>query len=192
MRSVRFKPPKTICHSWAIEKHRNFIPKMIISDELYWINDNKWLYKWQDTSGDLRITRASCRHACPKVPWSNFGASAHLASMSKTPPKCKGLKNIPSRITMATCRCSPIRLFFLEFAVFEYENLCKSLGNWIYMATSKKNKSSFNLPLSLVRILNLFSPFGHYYQRVLRYRIPADMTRDKFWICHDINMHQQF
>ena len=53
------------------------------------------------------------------------------------------------------------------------------------MATSKKNKSSFNVPLSLVRILNLFSSFGHYYQRVLRYRIPADMTRDKFWICHD-------
>ena len=118
-------------------------------------------------------------------PWSN-GASAHLASMSTTPP-LKGLKGTETHIkhefkhesnmnqTHETIRkyshpnskkhnmqMLPCRLSLNLLSL----NMSKKPSSWvcIYIYSNlPKIKRRFNLTLSLVRILNLFCPFGHYY-----------------------------
>ena len=98
------------CHQWSSVIISDHQWSLVISDEYTYIyiyyNIHIYIYIRY-----LRITPATCCHACPKVPWWQLnqqlslpaephrtaaplrtspwsnGASAHLASMSTTPPK---------------------------------------------------------------------------------------------------------
>jgi len=158
----------------------------------------------------LRITPATCCHACPKVPWWQLNQQLSLpAEPHRTAPlrwglhrgptghqliwhRCqrhlrwrdwKGLKhtsnmnsnmnqtwikhmklleNIHIRIPKnTTCRCSRAVFPWICSLWICQKNL---VVECVYIYSNlPKIKRRFNLTLSLVRILNLFCPFGHYY-----------------------------
>ena len=194
------------CHQWSSVIISDHQWSSVISDE-YTIFLNKWyIYIYIRY---LRITPATCCHACPKVPWWQLNQQLSLpAEPHRTAPLRWGLHRGPTGHQLIWHRCQrhlrwrdwkglkhtsnmnsnmnqthetirkyshpnskkhnmqmlPCRLSLNLLSL----NMSKKPSSWvcvcIYIYSNlPKIKRRFNLTLSLVRILNLFCPFGHYY-----------------------------